>query len=126
MKTILVDARKVLITQDGLYQPLYDLLETYPNPKIVLTNANPQQQEQLGLNKQPYPLFTLNHQPEKTDPKYYETILHHYNITIDEVIYFENDLSSVESARSVGIITYHYNPETKDLVALKKFLDNNL
>jgi len=68
MKTILVDARKVLITAEGLHQPLYNLLETYPNPKIVLTNANTEEQEKLGLNNQPYSLFTLNHNPEKAEP----------------------------------------------------------
>ncbi|MDR0606839.1 MAG: hypothetical protein LBG52_00415 [Candidatus Peribacteria bacterium] len=74
----------------------------------------------------PYPLFTLNHQPEKTDPQYYKTMLRHFNLTTNDVVYFENDILSVESTKSVGITTYHYDPEMKDLESLKQFLDDQI
>lgn len=48
------------------------------------------------------------------------------NLSVNDVIYFEHDSASVESAQSVGIIAHHYNEHTKDLVALKKFLDENV
>lgn len=32
----------------------------------------------------------------------------------------------VRSAQSLGIVSYHYNKEAKDLVALKKFIDENI
>ncbi|MDR2540715.1 MAG: HAD-IA family hydrolase [Candidatus Peribacteria bacterium] len=127
MKTLLVDAGHSFIIQgQGIYQPLYDLLETYPNPKIALTNATPEQQITFPLTNLPYPLFSGNHQPEKTDPEYYEKLLHQFNLSPSEVVYFEHDLPSVESAKSMGITTYHYNEKVRDLEALKQFLDENL
>jgi FMN phosphatase YigB (HAD superfamily) len=64
--------------------------------------------------------------PEKIDPKYYETMLRHFGSTTNDVIYFENKEEAVKSARSVGITTYHYNPEKKDIEGLKEFIDKNL
>jgi hypothetical protein len=44
MKTILVDAVHAFVIKDeGIFQPMYTLLETYLNPKIILTNANDEQ-----------------------------------------------------------------------------------
>ena len=41
MKTILVDAINTLIKKnEGINIEIYNLLETYPNKKIILTNAN--------------------------------------------------------------------------------------
>jgi FMN phosphatase YigB (HAD superfamily) len=74
----------------------------------------------------PYEVFTLKHNPEKTDPKYYEIMLEHFNLKSAEVIYFEHNEEAVKSARSVGINSYHYDMQTKDLASLKKFIDNNL
>jgi FMN phosphatase YigB (HAD superfamily) len=74
----------------------------------------------------PYPLFTLNHQPEKTNPTYYKMMLQHFNLTPAKVIYFEHNKEAVASAKSVGITTYYYDSEMKDTEALKVFLDTNL
>jgi len=41
-------------------------------------------------------------------------------------VYFEHNEDAVKSAQSVGIKTYHYNKDKKDLRGLKKFLDDNL
>jgi len=71
-------------------------------------------------------VFTLKHNPEKTDPKYYETMLEHCGLSKDDVVYFEHNENAVKSAQSVGIKTYHYDPEKKDLVALKNFVMENL
>lgn len=105
---------------------MFRLLETYPNRKIILTSANDEEMEKFGLNHMPYEVFTLKHNPEKADPKYYETMLRHFNLKPGDVIYFENKEESVNSARSVGITTHHYDKDGRDLVALKKFIDTNL
>jgi hypothetical protein len=47
MKTILVDANHTLVVDGVLFQAMYELLETYPNPKIILTNANDEEKIQL-------------------------------------------------------------------------------
>ncbi len=52
MKTILVDAVDALVIEGvGIFKEMYDLLETYPNKKIVLTGANDEQFKAFGLDK---------------------------------------------------------------------------
>ena len=131
MRTIFVDAVYCfIIEKEGgkfeIFKDMYDLLETYPNKKIILTGANDEQMIKFGLNNMPYEVFTLKHNPEKTDPKYYETLLNNFNLGKEDVVYFEHGEEAVQSAKSVGINTYHYNNEKKDLEALKSFLDNSL
>ncbi len=126
MKTILVDAVDCFVSEEGqIFVEMNDLLETYPNKKIILTGANDEQSKMFGLDKMPYEVFTLKHSPEKTDPKYYEIMLSHFNLTKEEVIYFEHNPEAVKSAQSAGIETYFYDNDLKDLGELKKFLDAN-
>jgi HAD superfamily hydrolase (TIGR01509 family) len=127
MKTILVDAiNAFVIKEEGIFEEMHKMLEQYPNRKIILTGANDEQMELFGLNNMPYEVFTLKHDPEKTDPTYYEIMLKHFGLDKSEVVYFENDLNAVKSAQSVGINAYHYDKDKKDLVALKNFISNNL
>lgn len=130
MKTILVDAVYCFVIEDKgvfkIFQEMYDLLETFPNRKIILTGADDEQFKKFGLDKMPYEVFTLKHNPEKTDTKYFEMLLQHFGLSKDEVIYFEHSPDAVKSAESVGIKSYHYDPEKKDLELLKKFLTENI
>lgn len=130
MKTILVDAVDgfVIETESGfqIFKEIHDLLETFPNRKIILTGANDEQYKKFGLDKMPYEVFTLKHNPEKTDPKYFEAMLQHFGLSKDEVVYFEHNPEAVKSAEMVGIKSYYYDPEKRDLEALKKFLAENL
>lgn len=126
MKTILVDAVNTLINEgQGVFTEMHELLETFPNQKIILTNANDEQMIQFGLDKAPYQVFSLKHNPDKTDPTYYEIMLETLKLNKEEVVYFEHSGQAVASARSQGINTYHYDPEKKDLVALADFLQEN-
>ena len=127
MKTVLVDAVDAFVIEgEGIFKEMHSLLETFPNRKIILTGANDEQFKKFGLDKIPYEVFTLKHNPEKTDQKYFETLLKHFGLSKDEVIYFEHNPEAVKSAESVGIKSYHYDQEKKDLVALKSFLTENL
>lgn len=127
MKTILVDAIDAFILEDeGIFKEMHALLESYPNRKIILTGANDEQMKRFGLHDMPYGVFTLKHHPEKTDPKYYEQMLKSFDLKKEDVVYFEHDPDAVKSARSVGINTYHYDSDKKDLSALKSFLTANL
>src|SRR3989344_8135798 len=127
METILVDAVDTFVIEgEGVYKPMYDLLEKYPNRKIILTNANDEQMGPFFLTNLPYELFTLKHNPDKIDPMYFQKMLENYNLTKDDVVYFEHNLKAVESAQSVGILSYHYDSDKKDLEGLKNFLDKNL
>ncbi len=127
MKTILVDAVDTFVIEgQGVYKLMFDLLEQYPNRKIVLTNANDEQMIPFSLTNLPYELFTLKHSPDKVDPTYFEQMLNHFQLSKDDVIYFEHNPDAVKAAESLGIVSYRYDPEKKDLVGLKRFLDASL
>ncbi|MEI6169892.1 MAG: hypothetical protein WCP56_02740 [Candidatus Saccharibacteria bacterium] len=127
MKTILVDAIDGLILKDGtVFEEMHQLLEKYPNPKLVLTGANDEQFKEFNLNRSPYEVFTLKHDPEKTDPKYFEILLNKYNLKPSEVVYFEHNKEAAEVATQAGIKTMFYDCSKRDLKELKEFLDSNL
>ncbi|MDP3710291.1 MAG: hypothetical protein Q8R29_01035 [bacterium] len=130
MKTILVDAVYCFVIEDSggfkIFQKMHDLLETFPNRKIILTGADDEQFKKFGLHKMPYEVFTLKHNPEKTNPKYYEILLKHFGLSKEDVIYFEHSPEAVKSAESVGIKSYYYDQEKKDFELLKKFLTENI
>lgn len=130
MKTILVDAVYAFVVETygifKIFKEMHDLLETFENRKIILTGADDEQFKKFGLDKMPYEVFTLKHNPEKTNPKYYEQMLKHFGLSKDDVIYFEHNPEAVKSAQSVGIKSYYYDNDKKDLRILKDFLMENL
>jgi FMN phosphatase YigB (HAD superfamily) len=127
MKTIFVDAINGLILEDGtVFREMQELFDSYPNRKIVLTGANDEQFKKFNLYKSPYEVFTLKHDPEKTDVRYWQILLDSYNLKPEDTIYFEHNKQAAETAQSVGIPTYFYDHTKEDLVALKKFVDENL
>ena len=127
MKTILVDAVNCFISEEGqIFKEIQNILDNYSNKKIILTGATDKKLKFYNLDKMPYEVFTLRHNPEKTDPEYFNIMLKKFNLNKDEVIYFEHNLDAVKSAQSVGINTYFYDDTKKDLGSLKKFLDENI
>jgi FMN phosphatase YigB (HAD superfamily) len=126
MKTILVDAVDTFVIEnEGISEEMYNLLETFPNRKIIVTNADDAQMIEFGLVNMPYEVFTLKHNPDKTHPVYFERMLEHFSLTSDDVIYFEHNPDAVKSAESVGILSYRYDPEKKDMHALRDFLEKH-
>lgn len=105
---------------------MHSLLESYKNRKIILTNANNEQMITFCLDKMPYEVFTLQHNPEKTDSEYFKTLINKFNLAIEDLIYFEHSQEAIDSARSLGIKSFYYDSEKKDLVSLKSFLDENI
>lgn len=133
MKTILVDAVDCYLieNEEGHFvidQEMHKLLESYPNLKILLTGADDKQLKQFGLeaDKVPYPVFTLEHNPEKTDPEYYRIFLRENNLKSEDCIYFEHNQTAVDSAIIAGIKSYYYDPVLRNLDGLKSFIDSNL
>ncbi len=126
MKTILVDAYNTLVTDEGINADMLDMLEQFDNPKIVLTNADDEKQIELWLVDMPYEMFTLNFNPKKDTPEYYEIFLEKYNFSPDDVVYFEHNADAVDSAKSIGIPTFHYNKEDKNIEEVKDFLQAHI
>lgn len=127
MKTILVDAVDTIVSNTGvIFQDVHDLVETLPNRKIILTNADDAQFIEFSLDKMPYEVFTLKHSPDKIDSVYFKKMLEHFSLSVDDVVYFEHNPKAVESAKSLGIPSYYFDPEKRNIDELKKFLIENL
>jgi len=127
MKVILVDAINTLIIPGkGMYEPLLKILDGYPNRKIVLTGANNEEFIQHGLDKIPYEVFTLKHNPEKSNPDYYKLLLKHFDLVINDVVYIEHNLEALRSAESLKIKVFHYDKDLKDINKLNQFLKINI
>lgn len=50
----------------------------------------------------------------------------HFNLDKNDVVYFEHNPEAVKSAETIGIKSYYYDPNKKNLEALKNFLTENL
>ena len=128
MKTILVDAINAFVieTENGfeIFEPMRKVLDNFPNRKIILTGANDEQFKKFGLDKMPYEVFTLKHDPEKTNPEYYKKMLEYFNLTLEDVVYFEHNPEAVKSAESVGIKTHFWDNEKRPLRELRAFLEH--
>jgi hypothetical protein len=119
-KVILVDAYNCLFDENGINKELFDILESFPNKKIVLTNADDEQMVKFGIDKSPYEVFTLRHNPNKTDDGYYEKMLNHLNLKAKNCIYIEHDPRARIKALENGIYTLIGNSVFHD--ALKEFI----
>lgn len=128
MKTILIDAVGTLIIKgEGVHEEMQLLLDSYPNHKVIVSNANNDELIDYGLDRGlPYELFTLKHNPNKVDPKFFEILLERYDLKPNDVVYFEHSREACKSAESLGIPTYFYDHAKQDLVGLKNFLNKQL
>jgi len=126
MKTILVDAVDAFVieTENGfeIFDPMRKMLDDFPNTKIILTGANDEQFKKFGLDKMPYEVFSLKHNPEKANPEYYKKMLEHFNLKSEDVVYFEHNPEAVKSAQSVGIKTHFWDNKKRPLRELSIFL----
>lgn len=125
-KVILVDAHKTFVTQDGIDEEMYEILEEFNNKKIIVTNANDEKQEELGIINMPYEVFTLSCNPDKTNPEYFRILLYTYELNLEGCIYFEHNPLAVENANKLGIVSYYFDTQKRDLKSLKTFLQTHL
>lgn len=115
-----------VIEGEGIFEPMHELLEKFQNRKILVSGADDEQFIEFGLDKVPYEVFTLKHNPEKTDTKYFSTLLEYFNLKSEEVIYFEHNPEAVKSAEKIGIKSYYYDPSKQDLDSLETFIRGNI
>ena len=126
MKTILVDAWNTFVTQEWVNLKMKELLDSFPNKKIILTNANEEEKKKFGIVDMPYPVFSLSHNPDKVENWYYKKMLDFFGLENDELIYFEHNKEACKKAEEIGIKTFYYDKDKKDLLTLLKFLKENL
>lgn len=125
IKTIFVDAWNTFVTEQGVNKEMKQLLDSYSNPKIIVTNANNEQIQKLGIVNMPYPVFSLSHNPKKTDPTYFERLLSEKGLLVSEVVYFEHNEEAVNSAKSLGIETLWFK-KGSELKLLEFFLKEKI
>ena len=68
----------------------------------------------------------MKHDPEKTDSKYFQVLMQKYDLKPEDIVYFEHNKDAVESAMSLGINSFYYDPTHKNLDKLKTFLDSSV
>jgi FMN phosphatase YigB (HAD superfamily) len=49
----------------------------------------------------PYDMYSMEHEPDKTDELYFKSLLEKFNLQAQEVVYFEHNLESVAAASSL-------------------------
>jgi len=125
-KTILVDAWKTFVLKEGIFEEMKNLLDEFENPKIIVSNATEEQKVEYGIVNMPYEVFSLDNNPSKKDPEFFKKLFDHFSLAHDKVIYFEHDQEAVKAAESLGISSFWYDEDKKDLTSLKKFLEENL
>ena len=68
-------------------------------------------------------VFTLSKNPSKDDPKYFHTLFKKYNISADQIIYFDHKQEHIDAAQKAGIqLAKFYS----DYASVKDFIDDNM
>jgi len=121
IKAILADAINCLIDKEGkINEELAIILKNSNKKIIVVTNAN-QEEIKSKLKEHNFDIFTLNKNPDKSNPIYFKELLKKHNLQPEDVIYFDHKKENIESAKKTGILSELY--ETINQV--KKFIENN-
>ena len=131
MKTILVDAIHCYIEkQDNgsflINKEMHTMLESFQERKILLTGSPKDTFDERQLTHAPYTVFSLEQDPPKANPEYYKIMLQYFQLTPDEVVHFEHNQTSIQSAEAAGITTYFYDNQKKDIRALQRYIQDNV
>lgn len=124
-KIILVDAWNTFVTSEGVNTQMEKLLNDYDHTKIIVTNANQEELVEFGIINMPYQVFTLGHNPNKTDVQYFLKLFKEYSLSVRDVLYFEHNEEAVKAAQSLGIKTL-WLKKGSSLELLEEFLKDNL
>jgi len=74
-----------------------------------LSGANDEQFKIFGLDKMPWEVFTLKHDPEKTDSKYYETLLDKKLTTLSSIDLYAWAGSNIDVEKNTVDLTINVN-----------------
>ena len=124
VETILVDAVFCLIHKGdeglSLNTELCDFLEAQNKQIIVVTNAKDSVLLEIKklLEHTKFVVFSLQFNPEKTDPEYYKKLIQMYSLDLSKTIYIDHSLDNIAASTQCGIETYQYvdNQETIDFL----------
>ena len=122
MKTILVDAWNTFVKNKKIDLRLLKILEKYPCDKIIVTNANASEQKDLGIINMPYSVFSLSHNPEKTNTLYFDILCNEKKLKKEELLYIEHNIDSFETAKIFGIKSILFK---ENYLEIEEFLNQN-
>jgi len=125
-KIILLDAWNTFVTEDGIFKELQVVLDTFENKKIIVTNANQEQKVKFGIVDMPYEVFSLSHNPDKTDPDYFKKLFEHFSLSAKDVVYVEHNKDALKAAEFLGIKSWWYDKDAKDVEKVMEFLQENI
>ena len=60
------------------------------------------------LWRMPYEMFSLAHEPNKTDPEYFKVLFDQFSITADDVVYIEHTKEVIPVAEGLGIKVFFW------------------
>jgi FMN phosphatase YigB (HAD superfamily) len=127
MKFILVDAVHTLIDSNfNVDQEMFKMLESFQNQKIIVTNAGGESLERIEKLGILYPIFTLCRNPEKINSDYFRQFMMQYDCKNSDLLYFDHNILAVKAAEIVGIKSFHYEVEKRNIEEVKNFLTDNL
>lgn len=110
---LLVDAARTIINSDEHYnietwslnKELADFLHNLGNKVIVVTNADGQKLDKVKtiLSDYSFDIFSLERNPNKTDPIYFQHLLDTYQISPEDCFYFDHKQENLDAAKQAGI-----------------------
>ncbi len=126
---ILVDAIHCLIDKEkGVNIELADFLRSLRDNSavriIIVTNA-PKEEIKEKIKPYNFEIFTLEKDPDKTNPEYFKKMIQRYNWIDSEkrIIYFDHSKENIESAKKAGINLVKWY---KNDAEIKKWINENI
>ena len=122
-KTILVDGMFFMYDEQFTVDKfLLDLLHSFKAKKILVVNGF-REKGKKALEGNGFEVFSLEEEKIKKDSvEYFKRLFLKYNLTSKEVIYLDHDEKNVETARKLGIVSFHYTNHDE----VKIFIEQNL
>lgn len=111
--TLFIDAVRTLISSDaeytfetrGLNKELADYLATRSEQIIVVTNARGEKAKRIRelLADYHFEFHSMDNNPPKTDPEYFDHLLLYYGLDAEECFYLDHNEDNLASAKEMGI-----------------------
>lgn len=121
IKAIIGDAMHCLINKETqeINKVQAEMLKETGLKIIISTNSNPKKVKEI-LKNYDFEIFSLEKDPDKSNPEYFEKLLKKYSLNPGEVIYFDHKEDNIKSAKKVGIKVELYENDKKTSQFIKK------
>ena len=121
--TILVDGMFCLYDKEfKINQELLDIINNFGTWNILVVNGFKEKGYSL-VDSSNWAPFSLEEEGIKKDkPEYFKRLLNQYQLTPEEVIYFDHDKNNVKVAKSIGIISKQFT----NIKSIKEFIEENI